>query len=115
MALVVLGNKATRSLVDKGCRRTQVQQTPGPWSWQILRTKCIHGDVREYRTKVVALLLPGKCYHCQAVIVSQLDWPVLLGKLLNVKAVERFMQGHPAPLEVWESNVRSWMAYSRPT
>lgn len=52
---VTLNGVNVGALIDTGCGRTLVKRAKGPFTPEILRKECIHGDIREYHTKVVTV------------------------------------------------------------
>lgn len=46
---------------------------------EVLMVKCINGDVREYKTKVVTLAIEGCKFRGRVGVIPQLDCPVLIG------------------------------------
>lgn len=100
---VGLSEQEIWALVDMGCGRALVRRAMGPWTPEILRMKCIHRNVREYRTKQVCLWLLGRTFRCQVGVVPLLDCPVLLDQdcpLLQQKAKARWVTSRRSSIGV---------------
>lgn len=62
-------------LINTGCDRTLVKKAQGPFTSEVLSMQCIHGDIKEYRTK-----MGDQTFKCRLGIVPQLDCEALLGR-----------------------------------
>lgn len=60
-----------KALIDMRCGRTLVKGVPGPLTKEVLRMRCIHGDVKSYGTKCVELQIGKKLYQCKVGVVPQ--------------------------------------------
>lgn len=45
---IQMEGQETEALVDTGYGRMLVRRAKGPWTAEILRMKCIHGNIKEY-------------------------------------------------------------------
>lgn len=75
----VLNRWAMWALIDTGCGQTLVQEAEGKCTRERLSLRCIHGDVRDYPTKLVHLELGNVQFTCRVGILSHLDALVLVG------------------------------------
>lgn len=77
---VTLNRREVDVPIDTGCGRTLVKNAKGTFTGEILHMKCIHGDVKEYRTKWEELTIGNQLYHCKVGVVPHLDCAVLIGR-----------------------------------
>lgn len=77
---VILNRMMVDALIDTGCGRTLVKEAKGPFTWEILHMKCIHGDVRDYKTKWVEIQVGRQPYQCRVGVVPCLDYAVFIGR-----------------------------------
>lgn len=61
-----------------GCGQTLVRQAKRPETREWLALKCIHGDIKEYTTKIISLEIENVKFFCRAGVVAQLGVPVLI-------------------------------------
>ena len=71
------------TLLDTGCSRTVVHEYLVPKEKVVynkrVSLRCAHGDLVEYSTAEVEVLINGKLYHVNACVSSALPRPILLG------------------------------------
>lgn len=77
---VMLNGVEVGALINTGCGRILVKWAKGPYTPEVLRMQCIHGDVREYCTKMVTIGTGSQTFTCQVGMVSRLDCGVLIGR-----------------------------------
>lgn len=46
-----------------------MKKARGPLSLEVLCMQCIHGDIREYRTKVVTIGIGAQTFTCRVCVV----------------------------------------------
>lgn len=51
----------------------------GPFTPEVLKMQCIHGDIREYRMKMVTIGIGSQIFTCRVGVVSQLNCGIQLG------------------------------------
>lgn len=81
---VCLNRKMVDVLTDMGCGTTLVKQAMGPFTSEVLRMSCIHGDVKNYRTKWEELRVGNQLYNCKVGVVPHLDCAMLIGRDCSV-------------------------------
>lgn len=77
--LVTLNGTQIEALIETGCRRTLIRKAREPFTPKVLRIKCIHRDVREYRTKWADIGIGLLTFKCRISVVPWLDYRVLIG------------------------------------
>lgn len=73
---VLLNGKAMWVLLDTGCGGTFIQRAAGLCILEVLMVKCIHGDVGDYKMKVVTLVIEGHESSCRVGVMPQLECPM---------------------------------------
>lgn len=77
---VWLNGQMTWAFLDTGCGRSLVRQAPGPETGEWMTLKCIHGDIKDYPTKVIRIEIGQKHFFCRAGVVAKLGAPLLIGR-----------------------------------
>lgn len=77
---LTLNVKQVEALIDTGYGRTLGHKARGPFTSEQLRIQCIHGDIREYRTKLVSLGIGRQTFTYRVGVVPRFDCSVLIGR-----------------------------------
>lgn len=62
-------NQIAKALIDTGCSRTPMKKAKDLFTPEVLHMQCIHGDIREYRTKVVTISIGTLTFTCRVGVV----------------------------------------------
>lgn len=57
------------ALIDTGCGTTLIRKAKGPYTPEVLSMQCLHGDVKEYRTKIVIIGIGSHISTCRVGVV----------------------------------------------
>lgn len=71
--------KRVEALINTGCVCTLVHKVHGPFTPELLKMQCIHGDIHEYRMKKISLEIVGQIFTCRVGVVPRLVCAVLVG------------------------------------
>lgn len=76
-----------------------MRKARGPFTPETLWMQCIHGDIWDYRTKIVTLEVEGQTFTCWVGVVPRLDCEVLIGRdyplLTQLLKASRQRNSHP--------------------